>query len=305
MAKSRGLGNPRNLNYRGAALIIGKIQSQDPHLGYTVVSSIPFSGATDVVSIYQINLINDGKREVQDVTCYMRVPGGKIEQFKTSIAPSIGVTQTTTGDSLTVHISSLNPSDTATISLLASGAGELPSRPEVSIRASGVNGEEKTKSPQDDRHDGTWSVLLSGFGAVISTGLFLPIVRKFVGGSNQAKTLETICRTHGLNEAAEYYTKLKGRVWYRDEADRITVEALRVGTADALEKAQSILLALATSGAIADESRAIVFVNLARIEATKGNESPADHFLLLARTYSKSTVEERLRILPLPSKLSQ
>jgi hypothetical protein len=288
-----------------AALIIGKLQSRDPHLGYTVVSSIPFSGASDVVSIYQINVINDGKREVQRVTCYMRVAGGKIEQYKTSVAPSISVTQTVAGDSLTVQISSLNPTDTATISLLASGAGSLPSRPEVSIRASGVNGEEKTESTQQKEFVPTWSVLLSGLAAVTFSAGLLPFVRRIVGGSSQARVLERICRTHGLMEEAEHYSKLKGRVWYRIEADRLTMDALQVGTAGAFEKAEKILLALTTSGQITSESCAIVLVNLARIEASKGNESAANHYLNLARSYSNSAVEERLRIVPLPVKLSE
>jgi hypothetical protein len=282
-----------------AALIIGKIQSQDPHLAYTVVSSIPFSGASSVVSIYQINLVNDGKREVQNVTCYVRVPGGKIEQYKTSIAPSIGVTQTTISDSLTVQITSLNPSDTATISLLASGLGELPARPEVSIRASGVNGEEKARSSKDEGANPSWLVLLSGLGAVTSTGLLLPFVRKFVGGSDQAKTLEAICQTHGFHKEAEYYSKLKGRLWFRDEADRLTVDALAVGTADAVGRAETVLLALATRDHISPKSQAIVLVNLARIEATRGNEPAADRFLDLARSCSESTVDERLKILPI------
>jgi hypothetical protein len=126
-------------------LIIGKLQSREPHLSYSIVSSIPFSGPNNVTCIYQISLTNDGKSEIENINFFVKIPSAKIEQYKTSIAPSITVAENISGDTLKVQIASLNPTDSATVSLLASGANSLPSRPDVSIHAKGINGEEKPR----------------------------------------------------------------------------------------------------------------------------------------------------------------
>lgn len=50
------------------AMIIGKLQAQEPHLIYSYTESAPISGPNSVVSIYQVTVANDGKKEVEGVT---------------------------------------------------------------------------------------------------------------------------------------------------------------------------------------------------------------------------------------------
>lgn len=281
------------------ALILGKLQSTAPHLTYAVVSSTPFNGTNNFVSIYQLTITNDGKREIDEIACFARIPGGKIEQYRTSIAPSIPITENASNDTLKVQIASMNPSDNAAISILATGTVGLPSRPEISIRARGVNGEERTESQKDNDPFSLLKVFGSSLVAVVSASVLFPIVRRTLGKtkllnetSDQAKMLEIACRALGFGEEADRYSALKGPLLYRDEAERLTAEALQSGDDAAVAKAEKILVVIGSYTGAADESRAVAFFNLARLEAFKKNRDKTDEHLRVARILSSSVTAE-------------
>jgi hypothetical protein len=129
------------------SLIIQKVQSREPHLTYSSVETVPFNGQNGVVGIYQVIVRNDGKREVEDVTSHIQIPGAKIEQYRIIVAPSLTTTTSENGDVIRVNLPSLNPGETAQISILASNPTSLPNHPEISVRAKGVNGVEQASPP--------------------------------------------------------------------------------------------------------------------------------------------------------------
>src|SRR6266481_3799977 len=152
-----------------AALIIGNFQAHDPHLSYSSTESVPFSGPNGDVSIYQVTLSNDGKREVYDAACAIRIPAAKIDQFKITADPLLSASGTINGDSLNVQIPNLNPSESIQISLLASGSQNLPVRPVVTVRGKGIVGSEKSKTT-----DKPWSerfVLIATMAATLALGV--------------------------------------------------------------------------------------------------------------------------------------
>lgn len=87
---------------------------------------------------------------------------------------------------------------------------------------------------------------------------------------------------------------------YWEEADRLTEEAIRTGDDAELTKAFKILTALSYFSRIADDSRAIILHDLARLEAFRGNRAAADAYIETAKLVSRSTVEPRLSTHPLP-----
>jgi hypothetical protein len=113
------------------------------------VETVPFNGPNNVVGIYQVVLRNEGKKEVEDIGCYIRIPGAKIEQYRTITAPSLVTTDRVANDTVRVSVPNLNPGEAAQISVLASNPTFLPTHPEISVRAKGLMGEEQPATPSE------------------------------------------------------------------------------------------------------------------------------------------------------------
>ena len=279
-----------------AALIVQKLQSREPHLVYSSAETVPFNGQSGVVGIYQIVLRNDGKREVEEIICYVRIPGAKIEQYRTVVAPSLNSISTVTNDAVRATIPGLNPGESAQISILASSSTSLPGRPEVSLRGKGVNGVEQTSSetPSTLEKMSTWGLLAVAITSLFSTSLFYQLFRKRFGG-NQVRVLESICRTHGLDSRAERYSTLS-KVTYYGEADRLGDEAVRSSDGQTISSVRKVLFSLATSSGINPESRAIVLYNLARIAAKEGNTDELATYPKQAKELAPDEIEGRIKI---------
>jgi len=134
-----------------AQMGVSYFQSRDPLLVYDTTQSIPFYGEKGLVGIYQVTLKNEGKRLAEDVICPIKIPGGKIEQYRVSADASQTVGQETSGDSLRLQLPSLNPSEMLSVSLLASSTNGLPPSPEVAFRAKGFQGAKKSETAGDSQ----------------------------------------------------------------------------------------------------------------------------------------------------------
>jgi hypothetical protein len=283
------------------AVVVQKLESREPRLTYSSVETVPFSGPSSVVGIYQVVLHNDGKSEVEAINCYVRIPGAKVEQYRTIAAPSLSTTATVVGDAVRVDIPSLNPGETAQVSILATSPTYLPNHPEISLRAKGVTGEEQpaTGAPQRGRTEPYLSLAatIAATSALVSTALIrLLLSRK--GFGNQSKTLASVCEMHGLKIRADRYGATKGITYYA-EADRLGDEADRSASAQVVSEVKKILLALSGVDTVKRESRAIILYNLARISAKEGNADEADNYLAQATKLSSEEIEGRRRIDPL------
>jgi hypothetical protein len=197
------------------SLILQRIQSREPHLTYSSVEAVPFNGQSGVVGIYQVIVRNDGKGEVEDVTAYIRVPSAKIEQYRTIVAPSLTTTTSANGDSIRVNLPSLNPGEAAQISILAGNPSFLPTHPEISVRAKGVNGVEQASTTSNTEGKPFLLSLATALAALLSTASFYQVLRtKSLGrgnifGGSQASNFESICKMHGLDARAARYS-IKG-----------------------------------------------------------------------------------------------
>ena len=86
---------------------------------YWSTEALPFSGQNGNVSIYQISVSNDGKQEISDVACVIRVPGAKVDQYKVTASPLLNAsTSIISSDSVNIQIPNLNPSESVQIALL-------------------------------------------------------------------------------------------------------------------------------------------------------------------------------------------
>lgn len=143
-----------------AGMVIFLLQGREPHLVYTTTDTLPFYGENArVTGVYQITIANDGKRAVEDVVGVVTIPNGKIEQHRVFGEASLTHTETATADSMKIALPTLNPSESIQISILVTSSTNLPTRPEISLRAKGSTGTEKPRSTFPRPH-GLGSIIL-------------------------------------------------------------------------------------------------------------------------------------------------
>jgi hypothetical protein len=282
------------------ALVVGKLQGREPRLSYSSTESIPFNGSSGVLSIYQVTLSNIGSREVEEVSCIVRVPAAKVEQYNISANPTLETAASFSGDTLKLHMPSLNPAESVQILVLASGPRDLPTRPQVSARGKGVVAIEKASSDAKPWKDESilFGVSLASFSALLSTGLFTRLLRRRLGlgteGDDQRQVLAYVCRLAGLSDLAGQYAAQTHKTTYWSEADRLGELALENNDpkrSDAIERA---LLALTEYASLAESSKAVVFYNVARINEAKPDKDSHKRYMDLAMKTSPRLIKTRM-----------
>ena len=291
------------------ALLLARLQAREPHLVYWSTEALPFSGQNGNVSIYQISVSNDGKQEISDVACAIRVPGAKVEQYKVTASPLLNASTSALSDSVNIKIPNLNPSESVQIALLVTGPQTLPSRPEILARGKGITGTEKSLTKDERAPAGLFSSTVAvATAAVTLSGVFLSILRRSRSlaevsgqagppGDDQRQVLAYVCRVHGLRALADQYIGQTHETTYWTEADRLG----QMGTDDpngeqaaAIERVLAGLLEY--NPRIAKESIAIIYYNLALINRAKKDEVASQKFLQLAREISSNEVGRRLKV---------
>jgi hypothetical protein len=284
------------------AVILDKVRQREPHLVYSVADAPSFNGPTEAVSIYQVTVMNDGKGEVEKVSCAVRIPRAKIEQYRTSGPTLVPIIGTLNGDTVLVDIANLNPQESVQISVLASG-GYLPSRPEITVRARGLSGVEEGATGTGQSQNSLWAAVGASLSSVALS--FIIFFRTKRGGfGSQKEVLAKLCRIHGLAEEADDYDNSNRSVQYYSEADRLTQWAIDNSSVDVREKVERVLLGLLAEE-VARSSKALVLCDLARLAAFKNDISSGRTYLASAKEIAADEVSSRLRTDQLLKKLGQ
>ncbi len=297
------------------ALILGRLQAREPHLVYWSTEALPFSGQNGNVSIYQISTSNDGKQEISDVACVVRVPGAKVEQYKVTANPLLNASTSILNDSVKIQIPSLNPSESVQIALLVTSSQTQPLHPEITARGRGITGTEKNLTKDEGAPTGIFaSTLLVATAAVGLSGAFFSLLRhksmtkewKSLAEAmepegpprhDQRHVLAFICRVHGLRALADQYIAQTHETTYWAEADRLGqmgVDSPNGEQGTAIERVLAGLLNY--NPRIAKPSIAIVYYNLALINRAKKDEIASQKFLQLAKEISPNEVDRRLKV---------
>jgi len=288
------------------ALAVGWLRANEPHLIFSSTESLPFSGSSGEVSIYQVTLSNDGKKEAYDVACAIRIPDSKIDQYKVTADPLLNVSVSVLGDSLNLQIPNLNPAETIQISLLASATHKLPARSLVALRGRGIVGTERTQSPQESIF-GTppFTALAAAISALMMLPFFTSIVRgkSIVGliqgsGNDQRQVLAFVCRSNGLRDIADQYSAQIHETTYWAEADRLGQIAADSGDPERMASIERALMAVADCANIEKNSKAIVYYNVALIYRARKDDAGCKKYLALAKKTSQEEVTWRLKVDP-------
>lgn len=291
-----------------SGIILFKIQGHEPKLTYSAIETIPFEGSNKMVGIYNVVLKNEGEKDIKDVVCVVKIDKSQIDQYKISVNPANIHSETQKDDTLTVKFVGLNPSEEATISLLASSQSTLPKRPDVALRSSGLTGIEKSSNTKDGKLQ---DLLVSVAGGVLATlllfsfltgkrmsSLFGSKVASAVSSDkhsgDQRNILAYLCSLFGLKDEEERYRSLNYKVEYWSESDRLAMSAIESKSPDYAQKIDKLLRELTQYVSMADNSEAIVYYNIARIAAARGDSQAKEQFMKMANSIAPKIIARRL-----------
>jgi len=133
-------------------------------------------------SIFLASLYNVGNKEAEEVDCVLRIPKAKIVSH--GVNPSaIKHDYKEDGDSATVHIGLLNPGESVAVQRLATSDGELPVKPDVTVRGKGVTGIERGAPSLMSPEPTPWSSRISYFTHTLFLVISCALIVKVAGWS--------------------------------------------------------------------------------------------------------------------------
>ena len=295
----------------GTGMLLFNLQDRAPRLTYATTDTVPFSGGTAFVGIYNIAIANDGTKEVEDVVFVIQIPGATIKQYRLLGSAAVSKEEVVTADTYTAKLSGLNPSEEASISILAESKSEMVKRPDVTLRAKGVTGAEKlaNRAVASDLISILAALVgaLAGVMALASSSLkrrlfFLPqsllnaASDDLHSGGDQREVFAYLCDLLGLADDVLYYRNLGREVSYWSESDRLTNAALASDSESRKIQIKDLLIKLHGYAAMASDSEAILHFNLARLSAALKQIPDRDNFLAIARRLSPGVLKQRLQL---------
>ena len=120
------------------SIFIGERRS----LEFSRFETIPFIEDNGEIAIYHIVIRNNGITVLDEITTIVSFEDAVVEKWNLSISPAILHEEVDDSGVLNIYVSSLNPKESFSISLIASSYLTLPNVPDVSVRSEGIIGEE-------------------------------------------------------------------------------------------------------------------------------------------------------------------
>jgi hypothetical protein len=284
-------------------------QSAAPDLVFSSPETIPYPGENRNVAVYQITIANKGKKLASSISCFVQVPGAHIDDKHLSVDKALKVTETITDEGYRLEVPELNPGESLVVSVLVSGKGTLPVKPEVHLRASGVSGRDETGSsgPVDILRYPVWiAVVLALLGTFSSLASFVlrrnrrpvtsPVTTTASGkhSGDQRYVLAYLCGVSGLISEMDRLLSLGQETQYWAEADRLASVAIASGSGDTMESHKTVLKMLLLYADLASSSEGIVCYSIGRIAARQGHNAEAKEYLTLAKDKMSALFEQRL-----------
>ena len=288
-------------------------QLREPELAFSVVESAPFPGEEENFAIQHVEIRNDGKKEVTNVSVAIEIPGSDIRDYKVISAAGLEITEESEEHALVLRFPSLNPSERLTVSLLVTGPLQSLVAPVVSARGDGVLGVQARAGQETDFKTTLYPVIVAAYAAVFAALLVskrnrrvLSLVSRSMLGGNlgkprgQSDVFVTLLSIHGKSDLIPEFLSDSRVCRYWSEADYLTARAIQSGDTEETEDCREILLDLLNlATTMATSSEAIVHYDIARLSAHIGDQEKLEHHLEIAKGLDPSETSARLSIDPL------
>jgi len=287
--------------YSGFNLATNAMQAKEPKLTYYSSNASVFSGQNIYYAFYDVYIVNSGKAVVDNVAVVIMTPSMTITDSQVTGSVSIPYTHSINKDTLNLQVDELNPSESLKISLFTTGLTSPPNKPNVSLRGSGVTGNESNTyplAPQTGLTENLFSVLLT---AIIGLGGYILLYRGASNGMYLGKNKESqnyvlayLCGVNGLLVEADTYLKKPIPSQYWAEADHFASQASVEPNSARSNKLKQVLVDLLNYAQVNRMSKALINYDIARIEFAQGKTEEAKQHLLVAKKQAKEIVNFRL-----------
>lgn len=266
------------------------------------------------MGIYFSTLKNVGKSPAKDIIWYIEISKSTIDQYEISVDPAIDVLDNSTTESIRLNVPLLNPSEQIDVSILAMSTSSLAlvEKPDISVRGIGIIGKEETTSSTYNFFS-VETIMIIVIAVVTATSVlskmgtsfvlnFLGLKKLQIGEGFNPSTLGqsgTFAYLFGIQNASafeEYYHE-HTELQYWKESDRLgnLVPSL---TEEDIKKVIFTLENTHTLGNISQDSKGIIYYNIAKIYAHLNNFDKVKENIVQAKKYCKSLIEKRLELDP-------
>jgi hypothetical protein len=291
-------------------MILFKLQTRQPNLTYESSTTSPFHGTEQDFAVYNVSISNNGAVPVDDVVGLIEVKNSLFEDYRIIHEPSLQIDEEISLGSITIRIPELNPNETIDISVLATSKDDLPNKPDVSVRGSGVIAKETGNNEQaslfsEDRFTFLLTVIVAAYSGVASlfimrrNSLYIKIFGKTISvtdkhSGNQNRIMAYLCGVNGLHEDVQDYLTRPNDTAYWAEADMHAAIAEANPDSPETEARKKVLIDLLSYAKIADLSRQIIKYDIARIAAAQGNQEEAKEYI--SKIKSNPIITSRLKM---------
>ena len=105
----------------GSGWLINYLTEKRAKLTYDVTTQEVFAGEAINLGIFAIRIANEGKKEVEKLSCHLTFPAGEISEIRITGVPESARTVNSSGTDIEVNLPFLNPGENFSIQLLLSG----------------------------------------------------------------------------------------------------------------------------------------------------------------------------------------
>jgi len=297
----------------GSGLLIVYLTEKRPKLTYDITTQEVFPGRQNNVGIFALRISNDGKQEIEQLLCLLRFSQGEITERSVAGIPESARNVGGSDREIEVTVPFLNPGEQFSVHVLLANVSPPLTRPSIDVRGKGVLGR---AAQRDARSRNPFTELLSVAIAAIATITTFAMFTSRLGGGrltvrmlkdilnptshsgDQRDTVAFALDTKGLLEDAQVIREWPRDITYWAASDVLCSRWLRSTDLAEIKKALGALSLLLDYAAIADESRRIVLLNMAKLALASGDRDLAEKYLTSARKTKDVIVAKRIKADP-------
>ncbi len=288
-----------------SALLLRHFTNDRPELTYDITSLELFPGQTQKLGIVAIRIENTGRKEIEQLQCRIDIIDAVLKEprCKGLNAASPKITHDT--GHVEVSVPYLNPKEEFSLQLLVEPAKDQLSVPDIDIRGKGIVAVRKINDPK--RSSGLTEILLPILATItaalgtVFTGIWRYLNSGDGLGVEQRDGFAFLLGLHGFAEqAAELRSSPRDYSWWT-LADALTERLLQSHSKDedAIQRGTALLQNLINQHLMmAKPSKAIIYLNLARLAEFIGDRRAAVQFIKSAQELDRTTADLRIGIVP-------
>lgn len=295
----------------GSGLLINYFTEKKPKLIFDITTQETFPGEKNNIGIFALRIANDGKREIEQLLCSLKFPNGKISERKITGIPESTLEAINSTSDIEISVPFLNPGEQFSIQVLLSEVKQPLERPKIELRGKGILGREaEAKNTSKNPYEFTLPLIISVIATLISIFIsaryFLKTrIMERIGeieeedglekhGADQRDVIAFVLDTQGLSDDAKDIRNSTRELTYWATSDYLRNKWIQEANNEKICMGIRSLEFLINYASISDESRRIIFINMAKLALVINDHESAKKYLQIAREKKIPYLEARI-----------